>query len=156
MSSGITNYARAAKYDVYFRAATPPTNFYLALITSANVPNEDTVNFSELTQIATGAGYVSGGISVSRNNVDFPTLTTDNANDKAVLTMKDQSFTATANPGDQIPLTGAGASYAVLTDDNATVANRKVLAWFDLGGARQVSAGQALMVPGLTVEMRKS
>ena len=48
-----------------FRGVTPPTNFYVALVTSATAPTADTNTFSELTEIAAGNGYTTGGYSLT-------------------------------------------------------------------------------------------
>lgn len=152
MASGVTNRCRASEFDIVYRGATAPASFKLALCTAATTPTEDTNTLSELTQIAAGAGYTSGGITLNRNSTDFPTLTEDDANDKAVLIIKDITFTASGGP---IPLSGSGAAYVVLT-----TASGDVWRWWDIrdgqGTARQVSDGQSLIVPGLTSERRKA
>jgi len=155
MASGSFNIGRKLHYDMIYRRTVPlPANFFLALVTAANVPNADMETLGEMVEIAAGAGYTSGGIAIAPNEIEFPTNAVDEATDKAVLVMKDQEFTATAGVGDKIPLTGAGAAYAVLTMPGATVSTRNVLRWFDLGGPREVSAGQSIRIPAITTEGR--
>lgn len=141
MASGWTNRGRLRALEVYFRNGTEPTNFFLALFTAAATPTADTNVFSDLTEIATGNGYSTGGVSVARNSTDFDVLTEDDSNDRALTQLKDEVYTAS---GGTLPASGSGASFACLTDDNVTVSAREVVAFFDLVSPRQVSDGQAL------------
>lgn len=141
MASGWTNRGKFLALDVLFRNTGAPTNFFVALVTSAVTPTADTNTLSELTEIAAGNGYTSGGFSLSRNATDFDVLTEDDTNDKALVQVKDIVWTAAAGP---IPASGSGARYAVLTTDEATVGNRQVIAFFDLSADRSVSDGQTL------------
>lgn len=124
-----------------FRNTGLPTNFYVALCTSAVTPTADTNTLSELTEIAAGNGYTSGGISLARNATDFDVLTEDDANDRALTQIKDLIWTAAGGP---IPASGGGARWAVITDDNATVGSRQVFAYWDLASDRSVASGQTL------------
>ena len=110
---------------------------------TATSPTVDTNLWSDLSgqEIATGNGYTANGISVARNTTDWDVLTEDDANDRAFVQLKNLVWTAGGGP---IPSSGAGARYAVLMDDNATPANRDVLAVFDLGSDRAISDGQTL------------
>jgi hypothetical protein len=141
MASGVTNRGKALLFDYVFRGVALPANFYVALITSAATPTADTNTFSELTEIAAGNGYTSGGYSLTKNTTDFDTLTEDDTNDKAILKIKDVVWTAS---GGAIPASGNGARYAILTDYNATMGSRQVMAWWDLTSDRTVSSGQPL------------
>lgn len=133
-----------------FRGETLPTNFYVALVTSAAAPSADTNTLSDLTQIAAGNGYTSGGFSLSKNSTDFDTLTENDTNDRAELQIKDVQWTAS---GGSLPASGNGARYAVLTDDNATVGSREVLAYWDLASDRSVSVGQSLTLQDLELRL---
>ncbi len=113
----------------------------MALVTSAVAPVADTNTLGELTQIAVGNGYTTGGYSLLRNATDFDVWTEDDTNDRGLIQIKDVVWTAAGGP---IPATGSGARYAVLTDDNATVASREVYHYFDLVSDRSVSSGQTL------------
>lgn len=141
MASGITNRGRFKMLDWCFRGSALPTNYYVALCTSAATPTVDTNTFSELTEIAAGNGYTAGGISLTKNSTDFDTLTEDDTNDKALVQIKDLIWTAS---GGSLPASGNGARWAILTDDNATPGSRLVLAWWDLVSDRSVSVGQPL------------
>jgi len=141
MASGWTNRGIYNLLDAIFRGATIPTNFYIALVTSAATPSSDTNTFSELTEIAAGNGYTTGGYQLSRNSTDFDVLTEDDINNLAYTQIKDVVWTAS---GGAIPGSGSGARYAVLLDDNATIASREVWAFWDLTSDRTVSDGQAL------------
>jgi hypothetical protein len=118
---GWTNKGAFRALAVVFRGATAPTNFYAALV--ATTPTADTNVMSDLTEMAAGNGYTSGGYQLSRNSTDFDVLTEDDANDKAFVQIKDIPWTAS---GGAIPASGSVPTYLVITDDNATVANREV------------------------------
>lgn len=59
-----------------------PTNLYVALVTSANVPDADTNILSDLTEITAGNGYTSGGFQLDMNSTDFDVITEDDTNAK--------------------------------------------------------------------------
>lgn len=141
MASGWMN---KLKYNILgwaFRGTSIPANFFVALFTSATTPTADTNTKGQLTEIAAGNGYVTGGISLSRNATDWPTWTEDDTNDRGLIQIRDLVWTAAGGP---IPSSGSGARWSVLTDDNATQNNRETLSWFDLVSDRTVSDGQTL------------
>ncbi len=141
MANGWTNKGKAHVLGVTFRGVTPPTNYYVALVTGATVPTADTNTLAQLTEIAAGNGYTSGGYQLSRNSTDFDTLTEDDTLDKGLVQVKDVSWTAS---GGSIPGSGDGARYAVITDDNGTVGSREVYAWWDLTSDRTATTGQTI------------
>jgi hypothetical protein len=151
--AGWTNRGKLSILDAYFRNNGAPTNFYVALVTSAVAPTADTNVLGDLTEIAAGNGYTSGGISLNRNATDFDTLTEDDANDRALIQIKDVVWTAS---GGTIPSGGDGARYAVLTDDNGTVANREVIGFWSLSSDRTVSDGQTLTLQDLELRANES
>lgn len=141
MASGWTDKGVARMMDITFRGATAPTTFYLFLATNASTPGTTTNFKSELTEIVADNGYTAGGVAVPRNNTTgFNTL---NEADPVVLQLADVVYTAL---GGSIPASGAGARWAILTDDNVTLAAREVWAFFDLGSDRTVSDGQSLTI----------
>lgn len=139
--AGQTNKGSYRMLEVYYRGGSAPANFYLFLATSAVAPGADINTKSELTEVAAGNGYTAGGISIARNATDFDVLTEDDANDRALIQIKDISWTAS---GGNLPGSGSGARYAILTDANATPANREVINFWDLVSDRVVSDGQTL------------
>ena len=149
--AGWTNKGKAQALGRLHRGVALPSNYSVALITSAAAPTADTNLMSDLTQIATGNGYLDGGIELSLNSTDFDVLTEDDTNDRGILQIKDLVWTATAGP---LPSSGAGARYAVLTDDNVTVGSREVYYYWDLVSDRVMTTGEALTLKDL--EMRLS
>lgn len=135
---------------ITFQDETPPTNFYVALVKASPSPSRTTTVMSGLGEITAGNGYVSGGVQIDRDTVEFDTLTEDGGNFRVDLELADVAWTAT---GGSIPSSGDGARWAVLTNDNATVANREVWFVWDLQGVRQVSVGQALTLRDLTMRL---
>lgn len=139
--AGWTNRGKYLALGVFFRGVTAPTTFYMALVTSAAAPGADTNTLSELTEIASGNGYTAGGLAVARNATDFDVYTEDDANDRALIQIKDLVWTAS---GGTLPASGGGARYAVLVTDEGTVGNRQIVGSFDLISDRSVSSGQTL------------
>lgn len=148
--AGLTNRGKYHILDVVFRNAAEPTNYYVALVTSATAPTADINTFSELTEIAAGNGYTSGGYSLARNSTDFDTLTEDDGTDKGIIKVKDVVWTAS---GGNLPASGNGARYAVLLDDNGTVGSRIVIAFWSLGSDRTVSDTQTLTLVDLEIDL---
>ncbi len=146
---GISNRGKFNILRAIFRAQALPTNFFVALVTSAVAPTADTNVKSELTELANGNGYVTGGISLAKNSTDFDVLTEDDTNDRALVQIKDLVWTAS---GGSLPAAG-GARYAVLTDDNATQGSREVWAFWDLTSDRQVSVGQTLTLQDAEIRL---
>ena len=139
--AGFTNRGKMRMLKGWFQALSTPTNFLIALVTSAVAPIASTNTLSELTQIASGNGYTTNGISLNRNATDFVSLTEDDSADRAYIRLKDIVWTAS---GGSMPSSGSGARYAVITDDNVTPASRDVLQYFDLAADRTISVGQTL------------
>lgn len=140
MASGWTNKGKYKILGWGLRGETIPTNFYLALVTNAATPDADTNTKTELTELANGNGYTTGGISIAKNSTDWDVWTEDDGNDRALIQLKDEVWTAS---GGSLPASG-GAYHGVLTDDNVTQGSREVYAFWDLSGPRQVSDGQDL------------
>jgi len=143
MANVFTNKLKYRILGWAFRGDTIPTNYYAALITSAAAPTVDTNTFAELTEIAAGNGYTAGGLSLTPGATDFDVHTEDDTNDWALLQLKDQVWTAS---GGDMPGSGSGASYMILTDDNATQSAREILASWDLTSARTISPLQTLTI----------
>jgi hypothetical protein len=149
MASGWTNKGKARVLEIALANGAEPTSLYLALVTSAVAPSPDTNVFSSLTEITAGSGYVSGGIALTRNGTNFPVVEND-TDDRGDIDIPDQAWTAS---GGAIPASGAGARWAVLTDDNATIANREVWYWFDLSSDRSVSDTQTITLQNLLIRL---
>ena len=127
--SGFTNKLKAEMLAAFFKGASMPASFFLALATNATAFGPDTNTLSDLTEIAPGNGYTQGGIAIAKYAIDFPTSSEDDTNDKGIIGLKNIVFTAT---GGSIPASGNGARYAVLTGPGATVGSRKVYLSIDL------------------------
>ena len=137
-----------------FDGAAIPTHWYVALVT--DTPTDDTNLMSDLTEITAGNGYTSGGgtegqLTIGTTDWDAPTEndTTNIGSIKAV----DVVWTASGGP---IPASGGDALYAVLTDDDGTVANRNVMAYWSLGGGRSVSDGQTLTLQDCELQLTET
>lgn len=138
MASGITNRGKFFLLNQTFRNVTEPTTFYIHLANST--PTVDTNTMADLTE---ASNYTA--VSVARDATDFDVMTEDDTGDQAYIQMKDIVLTA-----------GGGtctATYAVLTDDNATTGSREVLAFFDLGGSQAVSSGQTITLTNMQLTL---
>jgi hypothetical protein len=135
---------------VYCRGtAIPGSAFALFLATSAVTPTADTNVKPDVTEIATGNGYVTGGNNVARDSTDWDVHTEDDALDLAKIQIKDEVWTAAGGP---IPASGGGARWGLLTDQHVTPASREIEAYFDLASDRTISSGQTLTLQD--VELR--
>ena len=141
-----TNRGKFLLLDWVFHAETMPDTFYVVLITGDNVPTVDTNTLSELTEIADGNGYDEGGYELVTGDTDFDVFTEDDANDRALVQLKDIVWDASS--GAEIPASGNGARYAVLTDGDGSSGEdmdiRQVIAVWDLLWSREVTDGLAL------------
>jgi len=121
--------------------------------TAHQMPGPDSNVMSDHVEIAAGNGYTAGGYQLNRDNVDFDVLTEDDATDQSLIQILDVVFTAS---GGNLPASGLGARYAVLTDDNATVSLREIIAYFDLTADRTVSDTQALTLQDMELRFNES
>lgn len=151
--AGWTNKGKMRVLEWALRGGTVPTNFYVALFTSATAPTADINTKSQLTEIANGNGYTTGGIQLTPNTTDFDVLTEDDTNDRGFIQIKDLVWTASSGA---LPASGSGARYAALTDDNGTQGSREVLFYWDLGADYSVSSGQTLTLQNLEIRINES
>lgn len=150
MANGWTNKGKAHVLGITFQNLTEKTNYYIALVTSATSPDVDINTLSQMTEIAAGNGYTTGGYELTPGDTDFDTLTEDDTGNTGTVLIKDVVWTAS---GGTIPGSGSGARWAVLTDDNATVGSREVYAWWDLATDLSVTTGQTLTLSDLGLEI---
>ena len=153
LAVGWTNRGKRDVLGWIWNAETIPTNFFVALFTSAVAPGADTNTKSELTEIANGNGYTTGGIQLTKNTTDYDVITQDDTNDRGLIQIKDLVWTASSGP---IPVSGGGARYAAHTDDNGTQGSREVYHYWDLVSDRSVSDGQTLTLQNCEVRINES
>lgn len=115
-------------------------------------PGPDTNVFSDTTEIAAGNGYTAGGIQLTKNSTDFPGLSENDSTDLALVQIRTLTWTAA---GGNLPSSGNGAAFLILTDDNGTQSSREVWAWYDLGGERTVSDTQSLSASSGELRLRQ-
>jgi len=135
------------------RGVSLPTNFYVMLFTSASAPTSDSNVASDLTEVAAGNGYVTGGYSLTKNTTDFDTISEDDSGNFGSLKIKDVVWTAS---GGSIPASGGDARYACLVDDDGTVADREIWIYWDLTSDRSVSSGQAITLDDCEIKISES
>jgi hypothetical protein len=124
-------------YDCQMMSAgklAAPESLYVALVTDS--PDYSTSTFDELTEIAAGNGYTSGGKEVEPGDITVS---------------KETAYTELELPiiqwiadGGAIPSSGDGALYAVLLTDEVTVSDRRVWGYGQLSGEITITNGQAL------------
>jgi hypothetical protein len=80
--------------DVYFRGATPPTAFALRLVNDTVVGTD---NWADVlaNELPSANGYVTGGVTIERSAVGFPTLALDSGDMQ--IESKEVSWTASGN-----------------------------------------------------------
>jgi len=145
MASGTTDRGKKLLLDYAFEASTVPTTYYLALCTSAVTPTKAINTFSELTEVAAGQGYTTGGNALTAAT-DF-TVTEVDSTIGAKVILSDQTWTAS---GGNLPASGDGARWAVLLD--GAVSGSNVLAYFDLVSDRTVSDTQTLTIQAAEID----
>lgn len=129
---------------LFFQNLDEPANFYIGLVTNAVIPSASTIKLADLTEIAAGNGYTAGGNSLARTLANFDDYAESIISPKATtIFFSDILITAT---GESIPVSGSGASYAVLLDDAVTEADRDVLAYLDLGSPITATIGNQIKV----------
>lgn len=151
--AGFTNKGKYHLLNIVFVNATEKTNYYVALVTSATAPTADTNTLGQMTEIAAGNGYTTGGYQLTPGATDFDTIAEDDGNDKGLVKIKDVVWTAS---GGSIPSSGGGARYAILTDDNGTVANREVYAYWNLTADRSVGIGGVFTLQDLELDLTEA
>lgn len=146
MPSAWTNRGKFQVFKFLFHATSIPTNYFGALISDAVANVTPAVNTkSDLNELANGNGYTTGGISLNKNTTDFPIVSEDDTNNRAIARIRDLTWTASG--GNLGP-----ATFLILTDDNSTQGNRVVFCYFDFNTSVTVSPGQTLTVQ--SAEMR--
>lgn len=152
MASGWTNRGRYLAVGKLFRDESDgvTTEFKAPLFADTTTPDVDDNIVSDLTQIATGNGYVDGGPGVADTSAGFDVWTEDDTNDRGFVQAADIVYTASGGP---IPSSGTGARWMAITDDNATVNSRQIFVWADLVSLRNVSDGQALTIQDFEIRI---
>ena len=129
--------------------------FYCALVTDASPDPGVIDHFSDMTQIVTGEGYQDGGIVVSRSDAQWAVLE-DDGSDFAYVRSIDITYTNEAN-GNTIPVSGGGATHAVLTQDEGsfdlTITGREVFGWGSFGGAKTSGTDQDFVIQNLELRL---
>ena len=152
MANGITTKGMTRMLEATFRklwaGGSTPADYYLALCTDANTPDEDTNTLSDLTEVTAANGYTSGGEAISDDATGFDYLLENDTDNKGQIQIKDITWTAT---GGTIP----DIRWAVLLDDNATPANREVIAWWDLTSNRTILENDSLTLQDLGLTIKK-
>lgn len=146
--AGITNRGKVELLEM-LRGDTP-TNYFMALCTSANTPDADTNTLSDLTEINAGNGYSAGGYSINPDSTDFDVIAEHDSADRGKIQLKNIIWTASGGP---IPASGDGARWAVLVNDDS---NADVIAYFDLSSDRAVSDGQTLTLQDCEIRLDES
>ncbi len=122
-------------FDVYFRAGTAPTGFYIVLLTAASTPTK-TTTIGTMTEIA-GTNYVPATNNIiTRNNTGFPTLALDSA-DMEIIT-KSTEFENTGSSA----WTAAGWAALISVTDGGN----KFVSWKALSASRTLQPQDKLEV----------
>lgn len=90
---------------------------------------------ADITEIASGNGYLSGG------NTATVTSSAQTSGTYKLVLGDPATWTASGGP---IPSTGAGFRYAVLFNDSAT--NKELIGWWDYGSSVTLADGESFAV----------
>lgn len=149
--AGWTNRGKARILNYWYRREGGlPNLFYLALVTGSITPTAATNVLGDLQEIAVGSGYSAGGVGISPDTESFVTFLEDDGGGLARLGIADYFFLA---DGGQLPVSGGGARWVVMLDDNATPAQREVLHYWSLESDRIVPAGSRLVIETLEISI---
>ena len=154
-AQGITDKGKLWMVAWAFQDTTAFDTLYIMLCTSAGTPDANTETFADLTGIATGNGYPTGGGTGATEGQLDP----DEAGDFYAISdgagygrIKIRDIVWTASGG-SIPGSGGGARWAVLTDNNVTINSRVVIAWWDLASDRSVTDTNTLTLEDLEIRL---
>lgn len=151
MAAIVTNRGRRilgelALKNTGYNGGTEVAAWKMVLVTSAVAPTVDTNTLSELTEVANGNGYTTGGVTVERSATGWDTVAEDDTGDKATFKAKDLTWTAS---GGNIPASGNGPRYAVLVDDAGTP---NVIAAWDLGSSLTILDGSVFKLEDTEID----
>lgn len=108
------------------------TTHVLRVALSNTAPSAAHATRSQITELSTGGGYTSGGISVG------------------TITGSQTGGTFTLNGGTDPVWTGSGAGftarYAILYNDTPTSPADPLIGWWDYGSSVTIAAGETLTV----------
>jgi len=124
--------------DVFFRAATAPTNFYIGLGNNGGTPGEpaDNATLSTITEVS-GTNY--GRQLIERSDVGFPTLQQDTDTGDWEVISKEVSFQNTGSSN------WDAADYLFLTDAESGTTG-KLIASAALSTSRVLAPNDVLYV----------
>lgn len=148
--AGLTNRGKKLLLEYAFGRSPRPSYFYVALCSNAVTPGPQTNTLGDLSQIVSGNGYPDGGYQLAPGSLDFDVSGENDAGGYGFIQLKDLVWTASGGP---LPASGNGARWAVLTDDQAPVAERQVIAYWDLLEDRTLSPGQSLTLKDCEVRI---
>lgn len=149
--AGVTNRGKKVMLNAYFAAdaTDEPGAFTLALTESTTAPTADTNVMADLTEVANGNGYTTGGEAVVRGS-GFDNITEDDGADRGSIQLINVVWTGS---GAGIPASGNPPRWAVLLDDAATP---NIVAYFDLVSDRSVSSGQTLTLQDCEIRINET
>lgn len=154
--AGVTNRGKLRELQYTYQARALPAKLFVALVTNTTPPTASTAVFSQLEEIAAGNGYSQGGIELTPGVVDFPTAIEDPTNNLARALVRNIQIAAA---GGAIPSSGPGISWAVITDNNPTIADREVLRYLDVRDGttpRTIADAQNITLTDLGLENRET
>lgn len=150
--AGITNRGKYLMLEGYFRNAGFPTTLNIVLVAGSPVPGASHEVLGDFAECPSINGYGQGGYQLNRDGTDFDTITEVDASDWSLVQVKDVAWIATNG---QLPSTFP-ARYALLVDDDGTLASRQVIAYWDLASDRVVSDGQTLTLQDCELRLSES
>jgi len=127
-----------------------PTQFHIALGTNVTPPTVDSNTMSDVSEIAAGNGYTSGGQVLTRDSTGFPTISEDDVNNWARAVIRVFSFTAS---GGTLPASGGAINWVLITGPGAVVADREIYHFFQTAAPVSLASGQTWEVTGAEIRI---
>lgn len=141
--SGTTDRGKYLLLKYAFDGETVPTTYRLILCTDDDTPTKASNTLADVTEIASGSGYDSGGKALATSDA---TVTEVDGTIGAKVVFSDQTWSATGT----FPSSGTGARWAVITD--GTTSSDNILAYFSLGSNQTLTSGQSLTLQSIEID----
>lgn len=142
----VTNRGKLRILQYALQARTQPADWKAILVT--DTPTEATNVLSDLTEVANGNGYTTGGIAIANTTSGWDVSSEDDTDNYAEIQMIDAVWTAS---GGDIPASGDNPRYIVVCNDEA---DPEVIAYHEVFATPQkILSGLSLTVADFFIRM---
>ena len=143
MASYFTNRGAKLLLDYGLGATTAPSTYYAILLTNNSAPTVDSNTIADCEEIVAGNGYTSGGNSYTKAQIFPDAAVQNNTSNYSTLKIEEVHFNAA---GGTVPVPpNAAIRWIAITTNEATVADRQIIAVLDLGTTYTIPDGKRLL-----------